>query len=259
MKCQTLLPNLKPFQDCVLGTTLNTTFDVKDTCNFFLMTLGCSYKYTDMMCPDSLKYIIESGTNYANCHLDFPSSATAQSCDLNMQQGCDVAFGKPNISDTQGMFQFYCSDRFPGYKECIRKVAKLCKSVDLATLPTPTSENQLAVMCSDKTGYEEFQTCFLRYIKNTEFISCLTGNGTLQDSCSLMKTSYTCNKDFIQRTCPTVLPIYQTFSYFDDDNCHVGFMPVLASAGTRVEMVWSFSINTLTLVAALWLSCSNVH
>lgn len=248
MDCQKLLPNLQPFIDCVTGDTLNQTLDPKDTCRFFRMTLGCSYKYTDIMCPNQLQYFTQSAQTYGGCHLDLPTSPNALSCDKDMAKACEVAFNPPSISQSQEYFQFLCGGKGQQYINCIKKVNTLCKVVDtnfqLSQMPT----NQTLAMCSDPTGFQAFQKCFLQYQMTPEFSDCLFTNDT-SDICSLMKISYQCNSKFIMKTCPSLLSYYQRTQYFDNGKCQIGVRPDMTASSVRPEVTFfSFAIVAAIII-----------
>ncbi|KAL4232738.1 hypothetical protein ACF0H5_007426 [Mactra antiquata] len=140
LSCQTKISQVEGGVNCITGETLNKTLDPTDICSIVHISLGCSFKYVDLMCPASMPDVIKevNKTTIPGCKIQIETSPELTSCDIGMEKACDIAYNPPQIltGTTMGspvprishaMRLFLCSSFGRAYLQCLEKVENLCK------------------------------------------------------------------------------------------------------------------------------------
>ncbi|XP_045199109.2 uncharacterized protein LOC123553467 [Mercenaria mercenaria] len=249
-KCQSMFPKLSAFQECVTGKTLNETIDPADQCRFLKNSVGCSYKYTDLMCPEDLDIFNKTVAIPPNCPQDIDLIKTVTTCDNNTDQACSAAYNPPTTNDPEEYVEFICTRRAKGYTTCLQKVHTLCHStnIDVSALlkQSQSSENQTEIICADKTSYKAFAKCLTSFVVSNEYTKCASTVAST-NACSI----HVCNLNSIKKTCPTSEQFYKKLNY--DALVECNFMT--ASGTLVIPMVSSSSsslqLSMLTFIAAI--------
>ncbi|XP_053397582.1 uncharacterized protein LOC123552045 isoform X2 [Mercenaria mercenaria] len=254
-KCQAMFPKVSAFQDCVTGKSLNKTIDPADLCNFLQNSVGCTYKYTNLMCPESLDAFNKSAAISSNCQLKIDKTEVVSTCDNNIDQACSVAFSPPVTNDPEVYVQFICSGRAEGYSACVQKVDRLCDSAinDVSAVLTysQSSENQTErIICADKTSYKAFAKCLTRYSGSDEYIKCVSKEDS-NDTCSI----HTCSRNSIQKMCPLSAEFYNKLFYTALVECKI--ISATTTSGTvdiptTVSSSSNLQLSFLALTFPVW-------
>ncbi|XP_060590492.1 uncharacterized protein LOC132745561 [Ruditapes philippinarum] len=214
-ECQAKFSKLNAFQDCIMGKTLNTTIDPTDTCLFLQNSVDCTYKYTDLMCPEYLDLFNKSILFPSFCDQNKEMSKAGTSCDMDMSQTCNAGFNPPITADTDVYFEFVCSGRAGGYASCVQKVQSLCH-IDTSTTDelrpfNQSSATQTGLICENKSGFTDYITCLRTQTFQNEYANCSAEKveSNITESCS----KYGCQLQSLQSTCPQSAKFYQKLNY----------------------------------------------
>lgn len=258
--CSAQFPKLVAFQDCITGETLNKSIDPSNLCPYFRTTVGCSKKYTNLMCPENLPTLQMSSQIPPFCGESIDSIPEETSCDSNMTDACKTAYKLPTSGTGEALFDFICSGRARGYVTCAQKVNKMCSSLGLDVSVVLNSVQyyikQSTLTCSDKSGFISYTNCTDEYLGSSEFIQCMSGADS-SDICETTIVAYKCNLKAIQKTCPTTASYYKKYIYESLKACnatsHLDIPMVVASSGTNPVLSVGLLIATVSYFVSVFL------